>query len=290
MKDCSFWQVGVPGCHLDGFRDEGCLVIIVHCPPGNHAGRAVDDQGEVHPAFPSRNAGYVPDHFLAGLFRREIAVDEVGDRPGRPLLGQRVPPRPRLAGDQLQLAHELADRLVIGLLAAADQLGVDPPVPVLLVVELEQGLDLELEHLPPFSCFALRSRSPFVIAGLGHAKPLAYLHGAGSVPRFRPGCAGVLSVDERIFLAHRCSLAKYAAAFFRNAFSISSSRFRRSSSRILSASGMPAGSGCPAIFFRYAFTQNPSVVSLTPSSRATRAIGKEPSTTFLAACSLNSGV
>src|SRR6266536_1717126 len=44
--------------------------------------------------------------------------------------------------------------------------------------------------------------------------------------------------------------------------------------------------GCPAHCFRYAFTQKPRVVSFTSSSRATWAIGRELSTTFLAACSL----
>ena len=36
--------------------------------------------------------------------------------------------------------------------------------------------------------------------------------------------------DERVFVAYLCALAKYALAFFRNVFSISSSRLRRSSS------------------------------------------------------------
>jgi hypothetical protein len=103
------------------------------------------------------------------------------------------------------------------------------------------------------------------------------------------GHASVLGVDERVSVAYRCSFAKYAAAFFRNAFSASSSRLRHSSSRMRSWSGMPAGTGCPAIFFRYALTQNPRVVSLMPISLATCAMGSELSTTRLAACSLNSG-
>ena len=41
----------------------------------------------------------------------------------RPLDGGGRPPRPRLAGDQAQLAHELADQLRAGLLAAAGQGG-----------------------------------------------------------------------------------------------------------------------------------------------------------------------
>jgi hypothetical protein len=81
--------------------------------------------------------------FLAGLFRGEVAVDEIRDGAGLAvLLGQRVPPGLRLAGLQAQLTHDLADRLVVDGLAAADQGGVNSPVPVPGVIRLEQRLDL----------------------------------------------------------------------------------------------------------------------------------------------------
>src|SRR5581483_67487 len=175
MEYRSFRQDYVPSRHLDRARDERRLVIIVHRPPDYHAGRAVDDQGEVHPAFPRRHVSNVANHFLTGIFRGEITVDQVRDRSGWALLGQRRPPRPRLAGDQLQLAHELADEFVAGLLAAADQLGVDPPVAVLLVVELEQGLDLQLEYLPAFFRLALRPCPPFIVPGFRYLQPFAQL-------------------------------------------------------------------------------------------------------------------
>src|SRR3984957_1449167 len=161
-------------------------------------------------------------------------------------------------------------------------------VPVLLVVVLEYCLDHELEHFPALLRLAFRPFSPVVVAGFRYAEPFAHLRDRGSLVLLRRGC--VLSTDERVFLAHRCSLAKYAAAFFKKAFSISRSRTRRSSSFTRSGSGMPAGSGFLAIFFRYADTQRPSVVSFTSSSLATCETLSEPSTTFLAACSLNSGV
>jgi hypothetical protein len=53
------------------------------------------------------------------------------------LLGQRVPPRLRLAGLQAQLAHDPADGLVIDLLAAADQGRVNTPVPIFGVIGIE---------------------------------------------------------------------------------------------------------------------------------------------------------
>src|SRR5271166_4656257 len=290
MEYRPFRQIRVPGRHRDSNGDERGLVVIVHRPPDYHAGRAVNDQGEVKPPFPGRDIRDVTDHFLAGLSRGEITVYQIGDRPGLALLGQRVPPRPGLAGHQVQLPHELADQLVADLLAAADQGRVHAPVPVFFPVGLEQRLDLDFQQLAPLRCGRFRPRPPVVVSGFRYSQPFAHLHDGGSVARC--GLVGVLRVDELVFLGHRCSLAKYAAAFFRNAFSISRSRTRRSSSRTRSASGISDGSGCPASFFRYSLTQNPRVVSLTPISRATSAIvrGGVESTTFLAACSLNSGL
>jgi hypothetical protein len=54
------------------------------------------------------------------------------------LLGQRAAPGPGLAGNRAQVAHDLPHGLVIDGLAAADQGGVDPPVPVFLAIRLEQ--------------------------------------------------------------------------------------------------------------------------------------------------------
>src|SRR5207248_10727116 len=90
-------------------------------------------------------------------------------------------------------------------------------------------------------------------------------------------------------LAHRCSAAKYAAAFERKSFFIRSSRFSRSSSRSRARSVSCNGGSSSACFSRYARTQFPKEVSLIESSRATSAIGREVSTTIRAASSPNSG-
>src|SRR5204862_4743667 len=106
-------------------------------PADYFPGRAVDDRGQVKPALPGRDIGDVADHFLPGRGSREIAVHQIWDGPGLALGGQAPAPRPRLAGLQAQLAHELADQLAAGLLAAAHQLGVDAPVPIFRVIRLE---------------------------------------------------------------------------------------------------------------------------------------------------------
>jgi hypothetical protein len=68
-----------------------------------------------------------------------------------------------------------------------------------------------------------------------------------SAARFADGEHGdVRSGDRR----HDRRVGEVRRGFFKNASSISSSRFRRSSSRIRSWSGMSGGSGCPASFFR----------------------------------------
>ncbi len=54
--------------------------------------------------------------------------------------------------------------------------------------------------------------------------------------------------DELIFLAHRCSFAKYATGFFQNVFSISSSRLRRSNSRYRARSDNSSGGSSASVF------------------------------------------
>src|SRR5258708_20260504 len=131
MEYRSFRKVKVPHGHLDGSDDERCLVIIVHRPADYFPGDAIDDRSEIKPALPGLDIRDVADHFLARLFRREIAVDEVGDRAGLPvLLGQRVPPRPRLAGPQAQLAHEGADQLGPAPSPPPTQAALHPPLPL----------------------------------------------------------------------------------------------------------------------------------------------------------------
>jgi hypothetical protein len=82
---------------------------------------------------------------------------------------------------------------------------------------------------------------------------------------------------------------KVRRGFERNSTFIFSSRFSRSSSRSRARSDTGSAGSSPACASRYSFTQLPSVVLLTFSSRATRATVWEVSTTILAASSLNSG-
>ena len=71
-----------------------------------------------------------PTIFCAGYLGGEVAVHQVRDRPGLALLRGGRPPRPRLAGHQAQLPHQLADQLGAGDGALPGQLPGDAPVPV----------------------------------------------------------------------------------------------------------------------------------------------------------------
>jgi hypothetical protein len=163
MEHRALRQVQVPGGHPDRPGNQRGLVIVVHRPPDDLPGRAVNDRREINPAFPRIDIRDIADHFPARLVRREITVHQVRDRPGLAvLLGQRAAPGLRLAGHQAQAAHDLPHGLVIDGLAAADQGGVDPPVPVLLVIRLEQCFYLDLQKLPAPRGLALRPAPPVV--------------------------------------------------------------------------------------------------------------------------------
>src|SRR5690606_41108224 len=75
---------------------------------------------------------------------------------------------------------------------------------------------------PPHRC-RFGTVTPVVVAALRDLKLTAH-------PGHRESALRVLAheFDELIALGYGCSFAKYAAAFFRNATSISSSRIRRS--------------------------------------------------------------
>src|SRR6185312_10963582 len=174
--------------------------------------------------------------------------------------------------------------------AGAEEFGVDATIPVGAAKRLEQRPDLVGEQLAAPSGGAGPAVEPLVVTGFRHADPRAHPHHRGSITRILRRMCCALRGDELVFVAHRCSLAKYALAFFRNAFSISSSRLRRSSSRSRARSDNSSGGSSAACVARYFFTQPPTVVSLSPYSRDTSAIDRVVSTTSLATSSRNSGL
>jgi len=103
---------------------------------------AVDDGGQIQPAFPGGDIRDVTDEFLAGRRRGEVPAEQVGDAVSvAVLLGQHRAPGPRLAGLQAQLAHDAADELQAAGEAPAVELGVDASVSVGLVGGAEGVLD-----------------------------------------------------------------------------------------------------------------------------------------------------
>src|SRR5487761_338353 len=228
VKDRTVRKQEIAGSHLDGRGDQRGAVIVVHRPADDLACRAVDDGREVNPSFPRRDIGNVTDHFLAWGGGGEVAVDQIRDRACRTLLRRGRPPGPRLAGHQAQRPHQAADQLGAGRDAPAGELLSDAPVPVGAVRILERPRDQQLQFLLPFRGGAVRSRPPLIESRFRYSQPPAHAHNGGSMTP-AGGRVSALRVDELIHVAHRGSLAKYAAAFFRNVFSISSSRFLRSS-------------------------------------------------------------
>src|SRR6202158_2209755 len=92
------------------------------------------------------------------------------------------------------------------------------------------------------------------------------------------------------YLSLTAAPSRSTLAFFRNAFSISRSRLRRSSSRSRARSDNSSGGSSAACAARYFFTQPPTVDSLSPYSRDTSAIDRVVSITSLATSSRQSGL
>jgi hypothetical protein len=232
--------------HADRCADQRCLVVVQHRPADHRFRVAVDDGGEEYPAFPGRNVRDITDHFLARRRRGEVSVQQIRDRPGRRVLvGQAMPPGPRLARLQAQLAHQRPDQFQGAGVAGAQQRGVDPPVAVRLVRQLENHHDQLFQFLPACRSRRLRPAPPLVIARTGNPQPLAHLHDGVLGPAVRSQSA-FLRVDELVPSLYRYSLAKNAAAFPRNSRSSFSSRTSFSSSRSRACSEIVSGGSSPA--------------------------------------------
>ena len=182
-----------------------------------------------------------PTIFSPGTAALKSRATGCRDGPGLALLRGGWPPRPRLAGHQAQLPHQRPDQLQPGLDAPAGQLQSHPAVPIGTVGDTANAFakSAASARFPCFPGRGLWPGPPFVKAGAGYPQPGAHLGDRRSARRFC-GHGGILRLDKTVLLAHRDYLAKYAAAFFRNAFSISSSRFRRSSSRSRARSDTPS--------------------------------------------------
>src|ERR1700690_1943950 len=209
MKDGISRKIEVPGRHLDRRRDKRRPVIVIHRPPDPLARRAVNDRREINPALPRRNVRDIPDHFLTRNGRAEVTGHQIRDRPRLALPGGDGPPGPRLADHQAQLPHQRPDHLPSRLDAPAGQLHRHPAVAVRAVGIPERLRDQQLQLIPAFRGGGFRPGPPFVKPGPGYSQPAAHLRDCRSAGR-SPRHGGILRLDERVLLAHRCSLAKYA--------------------------------------------------------------------------------
>ena len=101
----------------------------------------------------------------------------------------------------------------------------------------ELSLDEKGQSASSGSSRRLRPAAPAVVAGLRYSGPLAHQ---------RDRVAVLLAVNGLVLPSHFCSLAKYAAAFFRNSFSILA---LRSSARslLISADSLRSSSSFRAV-------------------------------------------
>ena len=104
-------------------------------------GITVDDGGEIQPSLPGPNIRNVFYHFLAGGGGGEVPIDQIGDRAGIAGHSGGRTPRPGLAGDQVEVAHQLPHELGADLLALTNELGVHATVPIGLIGMFKNRFD-----------------------------------------------------------------------------------------------------------------------------------------------------
>src|SRR4029450_825533 len=274
--------------HGNRGRDQRRLVIVVHGPADHFLGAAVDHGRQIDPALPRRHVRNIAHHLDSGLGGGEVAPHQIWNRRRRVrLIGQTVPPGPRLARHQAPVAHDRADQFRGAALTLAGQLGVHPAVAVGGVRVVEYLLNQQSQAFPPGGGRRFRPMTPLVIARGRHLQPCTHFHHRVLQPAVR--CPrSLLRIDELVPSAHRYSWAKKAAAFPRNSFFRRSPRTSFSTSRTRARWETVRGGSSPACSRRYALTQLPSVPSTIPSSRATCAIGRDVSITAFTASSRNS--
>jgi hypothetical protein len=227
----------VPGSHGERIDHQFRTEMVGHGVSDAGLGITVDDGGEIQPTLPSVNVSDVSDHFLAGSGGGEVPIHQIRDR--AVIAGHRGgrPPRSGLAGDQVEVAHQLPHELGADLLALTNELGMHATVPIGLIGMIENRLDQPCEVGPANHSSRGRPVSPFIISRGGHLGPPAHLH---------DGELCLLRVDELEFRGHRDSWAKKAAAFPKKSAFIFSSRFSFSSSRKRALSLIDSGGSSPA--------------------------------------------
>src|SRR5664280_2479970 len=252
--------------HLQRVDDQVGSHVLGHRVADAGLGVAVDNGGQKQPALPGGDVGDVPDQLHPRPIGGEVTAQQVWGRRGVAGDGGGRPPRPRLAGPQVQLPHQRSDELQAGGHAEAGQLGLYPPVAVGVVRVGEHLPDQQPQLGPAGRRRRARPAAPFIEPGCGHGHPLAHLHD-------RVQC--LLRVDELVLTAHRYSWAKKAAAFPKNSVFIRNSRTSRSSSRSRARSETLNAGSSSTCSVRYLFTQFPRVPSLTCMSRAISVIGRD---------------
>src|SRR2546423_9165554 len=206
----------VPGSHGERIDHQFCTEMVGHGVSDAGLGITVDDGREIHPALPSVNVGDVSDHFLAGGGGGEVPLYQIGD--GAVIAGHRGgrPPRAGLAGDQVEIAHQLPHELWTHLLALTNEPGMHATVPLGLIRMIENCLYESREVSAANRGSGGGPVPPLIISRGGHLGPHAHLHD-------REIC--LLRVDELELHGHRDSWRRRPPLFPKNQLSSSAHGF-----------------------------------------------------------------
>lgn len=112
-------------CHVEGFENEFGAQMIGHRPTDNAAAVDVEIDRKVQKAGPRRNVGDVSDPDLIGTVGFELAIDEIGCRPGIAIADRRNDAFAPRSAFNSAFSHQSRNTLAGDLQPFIDQIGMD---------------------------------------------------------------------------------------------------------------------------------------------------------------------
>lgn len=168
----------MPHCHHDRIENDLTMDRRARGPADDLAGEQIDDDGQVEPALPSPNVGYIRDPGPIWASDRELPLENIRDNDRWLAHGDSSGPVP-VQGAQTCLPHQALDSVLAARFTGFTQVEEDPWSAVDAVTGNEGGSDQTQKPSVLLSSIGDRLLKPLVVTALSDLEDLA--HGLDAV-------------------------------------------------------------------------------------------------------------